>query len=332
MTRIDSDSKYGDVLKCSEFAFHRDSICLMQGIPGFLTHSKRIRELSEMAGNVWNPDSIAGGFSHLADTIGRGESFFKLWSENEIAKDRSKATAELIAFPLKKKSPFVIICPGGAYMSVASAIEGFPTAKRLNELGYAAFVLKYRALKHARAPNPVDDLAQAIRFIIGNAEKFNILPESYGVMGFSAGGHLAACFGTERLGYARYGLPKPGCMILAYPVITMGKHTHRLSQSNFLGRKGASNPELTERWSVEKQATENYPPTFIWQCDRDSAVPIDNSRLMVHALETRHVQVRYETFNSDVHGWGSAEGTAAEGWIDRSVAFMEMQRTIDKGE
>lgn len=250
---------------------------------------------------------------------------YKVWSNQAIVQDKSKDAVEIMAFSLQKKSPFVIICPGGSYMTIALEIEGIPIAKRLNELGYSVFVLQYRVLKNAKAPKPIDDLAEAIRFIFKNAERFQVKADDYSVMGFSAGGHVAACFGTEKVGYAYYGLPKPRSIILAYPVITMKEYAHKWSKRLFLGFMGVRNCDLTHKWSVEEQVTNNYPPTFVWQCEYDSAVPIENSRLLVQALLDHSVVVKYETFDSDVHGLGSAEGTIAEGWIERAVEFIKEQ-------
>ena len=114
-------------------------------------------------------------------------------------------------FSIPGKKRFVVICAGGGYGSCCTMIEGIPLTKRLNELGISAFVLYYRVGEKAHIPNPMDDLARAVSYILKRAEEFDVSDE-YGVMGFSAGGHLAATFGTEAIGYKKYGLPKPGMM------------------------------------------------------------------------------------------------------------------------
>lgn len=325
MEQIKASDKLNSILKRPEFRAHKDALALMPGALGSIMGNLSMPTLSKLAGGAWNPESMAAGMNHLSKLCSERNCFYNVWSDEEIAVDKTKAEAKLIAFPLPKKSKFVLICPGGAYISVASIVEGFPVAKRLNELGYAAFVLKYRCGKHALAPNPIDDLAAALRFVMASAEQFNIDPEQYTVMGFSAGGHLAASFGTESLGYAHYLLPKPASMVLAYPVVTMGDKTHADSRKNLLGAKNTHNSSLIKKWSVEQQLTENYPPTFVWQCDHDNSVPVENSTMLTEQLRAKGVNVHYETFPSSAHGWGSADGTLAEGWIERAVDFMKEQ-------
>ena len=324
--QINASDTLNSILKRPEFRAHKDALALMPGALGSLIGNLSMYKLSKLSGGTWNSESIAAGLSYLSRLCSNRNCFYSVWSDEEIAADKTKAEAKLISFPLPQKSKFVLICPGGAYLSVASIAEGFPVAKRLNELGYAAFVLKYRCGKHALAPNPMDDLAAALRLILANADQFNIDPEQYTVMGFSAGGHLAASFGTESLGYAQYLLPKPANMVLAYPVVTMGSKTHEDSRKNLLGAKNTHNSSLIEKWSVERQLTENYPPTFLWQCDQDFLVPVENSSMLAEGLMAKGVKVHYETFPSNAHGWGSAEGTPAYGWIERAVDFMKGQK------
>lgn len=325
MKPIKSTDRLCSVLKRPEFRLHRDALALMPSALGIIMDNLSLPMLSKLAGGSWNTESMADGLNHLSALCAKRDCFYDVWSDEEIATDKSRVETKLIAFPLPKKSKFVLICPGGAYLSVASIVEGFPVAKRLNELGYSAFVLKYRCGKHALAPNPMDDLAAALRFILARADQFNIDPEQYTIMGFSAGGHLAASFGTESLGYAHYRLPKPAAMVLAYPVVTMGEKTHADSRKNLFGSKNTQNSLLIKKWSVEQQLTENYPPTFVWQCDHDNTVPVENSFMLAERLRAKGVTVHYETFPSNAHGWGSAEGTLAEGWIERAADFMKKQ-------
>ena len=130
------------------------------------------------------------------------------------------------------------------------------------------------------------------------------------------------CFGTEQNGWKYYGLPAPCTEILAYPVITMNEFTHEESRNNFL-QENAENTEMRDKWSVEKQITPNYPPSFVWQCDRDNAVPIQNTQLLVAALKEMNVDCEYITYDSEWHGWGSGKGTLAEGWTKDAVKFWK---------
>ena len=223
-----------------------------------------------------------------------------------------------------KKHPFALICPGGGYEMVCSFVEGAPYAKKLNALGYSAFVLYYRCGKRARYPAPQDDLAKALRDILSRADKLNIETEGYSVWGSSAGGHLAATFGTETLGYAHYQLPKPAALVLTYPVITMGDYTHEGSRKNLLG--SAPSQEEIDLYSVEKQVNADYPPTFLWCGDADRTVDHENSRAMAKALQANGVPHRFEEYPGVDHGVGLGTGLACEPWFQHAVSFWEKAR------
>lgn len=228
----------------------------------------------------------------------------------------------LFAFTVGDNKPFVLILPGGGYGDVCSLIEGFPVALQLNRMGYNAFVGLYRIAGQAHYPNPQDDVAKMLSFIFENAPALGVNAQNYAVCGFSAGGHLAASWGTKSLGYAKYGLPRPAAVILAYPVITMGEYTHKGSRKNLLG-KDANNQVVIEQYSIEKQIDADYPPAFIWQCKNDRVVPFQNSLLLKKALDANGVPCRLMPVEGTAHGWGLANGTAAEGWLQKAVAFWQ---------
>ncbi len=233
---------------------------------------------------------------------------------------------EIKEFAIKdgKKHPFAVICPGGGYWMVCSFVEGIPFAKKLNEMGYSAFVVYYRVKKKAKFPAPQEDLARAIEEILARAEEWNLDTEGYSVWGSSAGGHLAASFGTESMGYEKYGLPKPGALVLTYPVVTMGSLTHGGSRRNLLGRYPSE--DMIYLTSVEKQVTANYPPTFLWCGDGDQTVDPQNSHLLEAALKAADVPCRFLEYAGVDHGVGLGEGLVCEGWIDEAVRFWELQR------
>ena len=224
-----------------------------------------------------------------------------------------------------KKHPFAVICPGGAYRKVCSYIEGVPIARELNRLGYSAVIVYYRVGRKTRLPAPQEDLVWAVREILSKAEEWSLEPEGYSVWGFSAGGHLAACFGTKAYGYAKYRLPKPAALVLAYPVITMEKAcTHRLTHDLLLGQDAT--PAQERSASVENLVDAEYPPCFLWCGEADTSVPPENSRRLVRALEKAGVPFRVEEIPGVGHGVGPGTGTAAEGWIRRAAEFWEKQR------
>lgn len=320
---INKYSTMAQIESLPEFRDHKQVFEMAGGVLGTAIDRIPIHVMCQV-NTGWNEDSIVEGIQYLSDTAKRQETFFQVYSQAEISQDSDRSNAILTAFPTGKRSKFVVIVPGGGYTGVASIQEGFPMAKKLNELGYSAFVVTYRCGGGShKAPVPQEDLSHAVRFILGNADQFNIDPEGYAIMGFSAGGHLAASFGTESLGWKYYGLPKPGTMILGYPVITMGQNTHTGSRDNLLGRNASEDSALIDKWSIQKQVTSNYPATYLWQCDEDNTVPVQNSRLMDEALLRNHVPVQYQLYHSNVHGWGVGKGTIAEGWVEKAMAFWQ---------
>lgn len=218
-----------------------------------------------------------------------------------------------------KKHPFAVICPGGGYGTVCSAGEGRPFARELNRLGYHAFVVFYRVKDKARYPNPQEDLERAIREIFAGKEKWNLDTDSWSIWGSSAGGHLVASYCAEKRG-----TPKPTAVVLAYPVISMGEHTHKGSRDNLLGKNPGK--EMTERLSVEKNVTAEYPPAFIWYGTADDTVAPFNTKMMAEALEKAGVPCEVEEYEGIGHGAGLARGTIAGKWLEHAVEFWEGQR------
>ena len=224
-----------------------------------------------------------------------------------------------------KKHPFAVIVPGGAYAVVCSYIEGTPIAKRLNERGISVFIVYYRVRGKARFPHPQDDLARAVGEILGGAEKYGLETENYSVWGSSAGGHLAASFGTESMGYPAHALPKPGAIILSYPVVTLDPAlTHAQTHDNLLGRHATA--AMEEAASIDRQLTAAFPPCYVWCGDADASVDPENTRLLAEALARAGVPYRCEIFPGVEHGVGPGSGTAAEGWIEHALDFWLGQR------
>ncbi|MBQ6720406.1 MAG: alpha/beta hydrolase [Oscillospiraceae bacterium] len=223
-----------------------------------------------------------------------------------------------------KPHPVAILCPGGGYRRVCDFIEGHPYAKKLNQMGYHAIVVFYRVRNLAVYPNPQDDLARAVRDVFSHAEDWKLDMEGYSIWGSSAGGHLAGSFGTEAMGYIKYGLPKPGALVLVYPVVTMGEKTHPGSRNYHIGAYAAQ--EYIDLASIEKQVTANYPPTFLWWGDCDGTVDPDNSRMLQKALEEHHIPCLCREYQGVDHGIGIGKGLPCEGWFEDAVAFWESQR------
>lgn len=276
---------------------------------------------------AWTISSIKQGWEYLVEKSEKQRLIYDYWDEEAKKGDSSKEKTGLMAFVVPGCRKFVMICPGGGYANVCSISEGFPIARQINELGYSAFVLQYRTNDAAGYPNPMDDLAEALRYVFTHAEEFGVDVEDYAVAGFSAGGHLAASFGTESLGYKKYGLPKPAALFLGYPVITMTDLTHEGSREKLLGNDFCT--EEIKAFSVEQQVTKSYPQTFVWYCDRDALVPSDNSKMLIQQLEAYGIAYQCEVYEGDAHGWGTGDDTPAAGWLSRAVEFWKKQWNWD---
>lgn len=211
----------------------------------------------------------------------------------------------------------VLICPGGGYSHLAINKEGFKIAKWLNKLGITAFVLKYRlptdSIMQDKKIGPLQDAQEAIRYIRRNAEKWNIDTKKIGVIGFSAGGHLAATLSTQYNSKVYESedtiSAKPNFSILIYPVISMNKEiTHKGSKTNLLGEFPSD--EIVEKYSNELQVNAETPITFLVHASDDNAVPVENTIRYYEALRKFDVPVEMCIFQKGGHGFGlGTEGT-----------------------
>jgi len=228
----------------------------------------------------------------------------------------------------------VVVCPGGGYTMKADH-EGEPIALWLNSIGLSAFVLNYRVAPYQH-PYPLMDVKRAIRTVRYHGEEWNIDPRRIGVLGFSAGGHLASTAGT----LYDHGDPdaedpiecmdsRPDAMVLCYPVITFGEFRHHGSMVNLIGE--APSDELRESLSSEKNVTENTPPTFLWHTADDAAVPVENSLMFASALSKCKVPFELHVFPHGRHGLGLAreEGLPVAAWTElcrnwfKTIGFIE---------
>jgi acetyl esterase/lipase len=213
----------------------------------------------------------------------------------------------------------VVICPGGGYAHLADH-EGRPVAQWLNTLGIKAFVLKYRLGPSGyRHPAMLQDAQRAIEYVRSHAKELGIDPAKIGIMGFSAGGHVASSAGTHfSPGDPNAADPlarvssRPDFMILIYPVITMGEFAHAGSRKNLLG----DNPpqELIDLMSNEKQVTRETPPAFLVHTENDATVPVENSLQFAAAMRKAGAGVELHVFQTGPkHGYGLAAGDPVVG-------------------
>jgi len=223
----------------------------------------------------------------------------------------------------------IIVCPGGGYTHLAEH-EGGPVAEWLNSLGVAAFVLKYRLGPRYQHPAPLLDAARAIRLVRARATEWVLDPERIGILGFSAGGHVASTAGT----HFDSGKPgaadviervssKPDLMILIYPVITMRDKTHAGSKKNLLG----DNPSaaLVTLLSNDEQVTKETPPTFMVHTTTDTAVPVENSISFATALRKAGVPFELHLYERGPHGFGlGKKDPILSTWPDRCADWLRV--------
>ncbi len=226
----------------------------------------------------------------------------------------------------------VIICPGGGYKILAFDWEGTDVAKWLNSNGICAIVLKYR-LPQSESNidgrlSPFLDVQRALRLTRYNAKSWRINPNKIGVMGFSAGGHLASTLGThfDEDFFSSDKIDSISCrpdfMILMYPVITFGEpNLHTGSRQNLIGDK--PDPFLINYYSNELHITKNTPPTFLVHADDDKAVPVENSLMFYQKLKENNIPSEMHIFKEGGHGFGLAIGKGRLGqWKDLCLTWI----------
>ncbi len=218
----------------------------------------------------------------------------------------------------------VMICPGGGYGNLAYDKEGTDIAKWLNGYGIAGIVLKYRlpedALNIVPHLSPLMDAKRGMEIIREYAEEWQIDPKKIGVMGFSAGGHLASTLGTHF-----EAANQPNFIALVYPVITMKKdYTHQGSRKNLLGEQPTE--DLVNYYSNELQVSQSTPATFIVHCQDDKTVPVENSLQMFKALKDNGVPTQMHLYSKGGHGFsmGLNRGNLSK-W---SQLFIEWLNTL----
>lgn len=228
----------------------------------------------------------------------------------------------------------VVICPGGGYRYLAYDFEGSDVAKWLNSKGVAAIVLKYRLpISKSNIVNhksPLLDAQRAIRLTRYHAMEWNIEQDKIGIMGFSAGGHLASTAGTHfDSGKTNADDPvesmssRPDFMILLYPVITLSKpFLHKGSRTALLGEN--PDPTLIEYYSNELQVKTDTPPTFIVHATDDKSVPVENSLIFYQSLKDNGLPVEMHIYPAGGHGFSLALGKGyLETWTDRCIDWLK---------
>ncbi|MEO3947816.1 alpha/beta hydrolase [Gorillibacterium sp. CAU 1737] len=244
--------------------------------------------------------------------------------------DKPAVTPYLVSGTTASPRAAVVICPGGGYEMRADH-EGEPIALWLNSLGISAFVLRYRVAPY-REPAPLLDVQRAIRYVRFRADEWNIDPTRVGVLGFSAGGHLAASASTlydrgdasavdpiDRLSC------RPDLSILCYAVISMRDGiTHDGSREKLLGIKPSE--ELLARYSAEENITADTPPAFLWHTSEEGLVTVLNSLMYASALKREEVRFDLHVYEMGHHGLGLAEDQEhVRHWTGQCASWLKQR-------
>lgn len=236
------------------------------------------------------PSVVVNVLNHMIDEVSSGKViFYDFYSETQKQQEPRKNYTGLFFFRGNPGAPFAIICPGGGFSYVGSLHEGFPLARRISELGFNAFVIRYRIGSEQLATS---DLVEAIAFIFRNAELLKVSTKDYSVWGGSAGARMAGNVALN--GVSAYGggnLPKPATAVIAYT-----------GQSTF---------------------SKDFSPAFITVAANDGIANVNTVERRVENLRNAGVDVEYRRYQSAGHGFGLGTGTDAEGWVDIAVQFWQ---------
>jgi acetyl esterase/lipase len=237
--------------------------------------------------------------------------------------------------PAKPNGTAIIICPGGGYRVEAAGHEGADVARKFNEIGITAFVLKYRIPDTATMVNkeigPVQDAQRAIQMVRENAEEYHLKTNKIGIMGFSAGGHLASTAGTH-FQHAYISNPKntslrPDFMLLIYPVISFTDSIgHIGSRDQILGRHPSQ--EKIREYSNELQVTSQTPPTFLEQA-KDDPIKVQNATAFAAALKAEGVPYEIYLYEKGGHGYGMNNKTSNVKWMDIAEEWLRKMKFIE---
>jgi acetyl esterase/lipase len=234
--------------------------------------------------------------------------------------------------PSRAAGVAVIVCPGGGYRGLAVEKEGTLIAQWWNSLGVAAFVLQYRIAPRYHHPAPLDDAQRAIRIVRAGASRYGVSPDKIGIMGFSAGGHLASTAATHFDNGKDGADPidransRPDFAVLMYPVITFTEeaYVHKGSREALLGPN--PDPKLAESLSSERQVTAKTPPVFLFHTTADAVVPAENSVLFYLAARKSGVPAEMHIYEPGPHGVGLATTNfALSNWPERLADWMRIR-------
>ena len=304
---------------------------------GFYTYSQdkdcppgqALWEMTTVEGytNEYVAEGCAKGLNLVIENYNNGvQVTHSFYTDAEKAADRTKNNTGLFYFPAKaENAKFALILAGSGANESAELEEGACTAWQLHELGYAAFILRYRVWTDASDDAPLEDIGRAVQYITEHAAEFAIQPENYAIVGYSMGGHLTGLFGSDAVGYKNYQVPAPAALLLGYPVnnMTLVKGAYR-----FLQDPGIREPRYYTM-NVSDYVTDDFPATYHWHGKDDVTLFALNAAqqepVLEAALAAHNVPHKYIVYDHAPHVSGIGTGTDADGWLYDAAAFWEEQ-------
>ena len=253
---------------------------------------------------------------------------WQIYSQEEIQADPSLGDAQLYYFPGKTPGgKYALVVPGNGSSMTSEMEEGGSTAAQLHEMGYTVFVLRYRTWMEMGNNAPLQDVANAVRFITNHADQFGVQPENYALVGYSSGGQIAGIFANKERGYGSYQVERPGALLLGYPVVdlTVMKPLYHILYD--IGTCG-----WRYYWAnLCNMVDADYPPVYFWWGKNDvvlsSAEMPGQHRDFDRTLERNNIPHQMVVYQNAPHSIGTGNGTDAEGWMTDAVAFWEAHTT-----
>ena len=276
-------------------------------------------------------DDAVAALNLVIDNYNQGVRVtYPLYTAEEIAADPTRKGVELYYFPGDKPNgKYALVLSGNMFERTARTKEACGAVIQLHEMGYTSFVLNYR-IGHEISKNAnYNDLVRAVQFITEHAEMFGVQPEDYALVGFSAGGQMCGVFGTSRMGSKHYGLPKPGALLLGYPVINYmyGKPVYFYLYDGAEPGDSLAPGDYYYNIEIDAEVDGDFPPVYHWFGLNDATLMLMDifcqGPALDKALEANGVPHKMVVFQNARHRSSVGTGTDAAGWLYDAVDFWE---------
>ncbi|MBQ1341788.1 MAG: alpha/beta hydrolase [Erysipelotrichaceae bacterium] len=272
---------------------------------------------------TWNADDIIYGLNNLKRVNEEQEQYVFYPEDND-----SDVCLFYLPAQERRHDTYFILLAGGAYGAVCTMIESLPVGTRLNELGFDVFCINYSVANqdsfvNGLMPEPLEDVSRCWKYIRDNEERFGLKAEEYILGGFSAGGHLAACYCLDNIGAKRYGAAAPKGLFLAYPLISVesivDERVKAYMKSGLFGVTGKNDPYDYE---IHEHVTSAFPRTYYVYCLDDDTIPQNNPSLLKEALTSYGVSCLFDAYENGGHGFGLGSKVPGTGYIERAIEFL----------